>query len=365
MSDRILVGTKKGLFTLKRARGKWNIGKAQFLGDPVSAVLHDARDGTLYAALNLGHFGVKLRRSTDNGKSWKEVAVPAYPPQPESLSKRPDGSDGVPWKLVQIWVLETGAKGEVLAGTNPGGLFRSADRGDTWRLVDSLWNRPERANWFGGGYDSPGIHSICVDPRDSKRVTVGISTGGVWKTADGGKTWTIGGKGMYAEYMPPDMRDDPQVQDVHRMVQAPTRPEVLWVQHHNGVFRSTDGAASWREVKAIKPSKFGFAVAVHPTEPDTAWFVPAVKDECRVPVDAKLVVARTRDGGKSFTVLRKGLPQQDAYDLIYRHGLTVDATGKRLAMASTTGGLWISDNQGDTWKTLSTQLPPVLCLRFA
>jgi hypothetical protein len=130
------------------------------------------------------------------------------------------------------------------------------------------------------------------------------------------------------------------------------------------VFRSTDGAQNWQEVTAIRPSKFGFAVAVHPHNPDVAWFVPAVKDECRVPVDAKLVVARTRDGGKSFDILRKGLPQEHAYDLVYRHSLDVDATGNALAFGSTTGGLWMSEDQGDSWRCLSTQLPPIHCVRF-
>jgi len=92
--------------------------------------------------------------------------------------------------------------------------------------------------------------------------------------------------------------------------------------------------------------------------------VPAVKDECRVPVDAKLVVARTRDGGRNFDVLRKGLPQEHAYDLVYRHGLDVDESGNRLAFGSTTGGLWLSEDQGDTWRCLSTQLPPIHCVRF-
>jgi len=119
-------------------------------------------------------------------------------------------------------------------------------------------------------------------------------------------------------------------------------------------------------VTAVTPSKFGFAVAAHPQDAaDTAWFVPAVKDECRVPVDGKLVVARTRDAGKSFQVLGKGLPQQHAYDLVYRHGLAVDASGKHLALGSTTGGLWISENQGDAWECISTQLPPIYCVRFA
>jgi hypothetical protein len=152
---------------------------------------------------------------------------------------------------------------------------------------------------------------------------------------------------------------------VHRLVQCSARPDVLWAQHHNGVFRSTDGGNHWDDVKAIAPSRFGFAVAVHPQKPDTAWFVPADKDERRVPLDGKLVVARTRDGGRSFELLRRGLPEAPAYDLVYRHGLAVDASGNTLAMGSTTGGLWISEDQGDSWRCLSAHLPPVYAVRFA
>jgi hypothetical protein len=140
---------------------------------------------------------------------------------------------------------------------------------------------------------------------------------------------------------------------------------VLYAQHHNGVFRSADGAASWQQVAAVAPSKFGFAVAVHPKDADTAWFVPADKDERRVPLDAKLVVARTRDGGSTFEVLRRGLPQEHAYDLVYRHGLAVDETGNRLAIGSTTGGLWVSEDAGDSWRCLSAHLPPIYAVRFA
>jgi len=350
---KLYVGTKKGLFVVTAG----GIGKPHFLGDPVSMVLPDRRDGTLYAALNLGHFGVKLRRSADGGASWEEVAAPEYPPQPA------DSKDKTPWKLVQLWSLESG-NDCLWAGTIPGGLFQSKDRGASWKLVESLWNRPERAEWAGGGYDHPGIHSIAIDPRDARCITVAISTGGAWQTRDGGESWAIAAQGMYAEYMPPEQKFDQNVQDIHRLVQCAARPDVMWAQHHNGVFRSTDGAKSWQDVTAIQPAKFGFAVAVHPKNPDVAWFVPAVKDECRVPVDAKLVVARTRDGGRSFQVLRKGLPQEHAYDLVYRHGLDVDETGNRLAFGSTTGGLWLSEDQGDSWRCLSTQLPPIHCVRF-
>jgi hypothetical protein len=349
---KLYVGTRKGLFVVEDGR----IGSPTFLGDPVSMLLAD-RDGTLYAALNLGHFGVKLHRSGDGGRTWVEVGAPEYPPQPAG------SADKTPWKLVQLWSLESDGR-RLWAGTIPGGLFTSEDRGASWRLVESLWNRPERLEWTGGGYDHAGIHSIAIDPLDPGRITVGVSTGGAWQTRDGGASWAIRAQGMYAEYMPPDKKYEQNAQDVHRLVLCAARPEVMWAQHHNGVFRSTDGAAQWQEITAIRPSKFGFAVAAHPRDPETAWFVPAVKDECRVPVDAKLVVARTRDGGRSFDVLRHGLPQEHAYDLVYRHCLDVAADGDTLAFGSTTGGLWTSADGGDSWRCLSTQLPPILCLRF-
>jgi photosystem II stability/assembly factor-like uncharacterized protein len=136
------------------------------------------------------------------------------------------------------------------------------------------------------------------------------------------------------------------------------------MQHHNGIFLSDDGGRSWRELTDVTPSSFGFAVAVHPTRPDTAWFVPATKDEQRFPVDAHLVVTRTRDGGQQFDLLRKGLPQCPAYDLIYRHALDCSRDGERLAFGSTTGSLWVSEDQGDSWQSVSHHLPPIACVRF-
>ena len=141
------------------------------------------------------------------------------------------------------------------------------------------------------------------------------------------------------------------------------QPEVLWCQHHNGIFRSVDGGARWGELHAPL-SSFGFAVAAHPADPRTAWFVPAVKDECRVPVDRALCVNRTRDGGASFETLREGLPQRDCYDLVYRHALAVDSAGTGLLMGSTTGGLWSSDDAGDRWTALPARLPPIHAVRF-
>jgi photosystem II stability/assembly factor-like uncharacterized protein len=203
-----------------------------------------------------------------------------------------------------------------------------------------------------------------VDPRNSKHLAIGVSSGGVWRTKDGGATWDLSGKGMRAEYMPPELQFEPNVQDPHLVTQCPTNPDVLWVQHHNGIFRSMDGCDSWTEIHDVRPSAFGFAVAVHPDDGDTAWFVPAVKDEKRYPKDARVVVNRTRDGGRSFETITKGLPQQHAYDLVYRHSLDVDDAGEGLMFGSTTGSLWASQDGGDSWHTISSNLPPVYAVRF-
>jgi hypothetical protein len=365
VSDRLFVATRKGLFRFeRRSAAAWECARESFLGDPVSAVLVDPRDGAVYAALALGHFGAKLHRSVDGGDRFEEIATPAFLPKPEG------SDDPMAWNVHQVWALEAGGADEpgvLWAGTVGAGLFRSRDGAQSWGLVRSLWDRPERRAWMqaGAGYPEAGIHSICVHPRASASVMVAVSIGGVWATDDGGGTWECRAKGMRADYMPPAQAHDPNVQDVHRLVQCQRNPDVLWAQHHNGIWRTSDAAGSWQEVTGVAPSAFGFAVAVHPRDPNTAWFVPAVKDECRVPVGARFVVTRTRDGGRSVETLRRGLPTDPSYDLVYRHGLAVDATGQRLAMGSTTGNLWVSDDQGELWRPLSANLPPIYAVRFA
>ncbi|MDP3668762.1 MAG: exo-alpha-sialidase [Telluria sp.] len=362
MSEHAFLSTRKGLFELTSNGSAWEWGAVHFLGEPVSITLPDARDGALYAALNLGHFGVKLHRKDAGSDSWTEIAAPAYPLKPEQ------SADPVEWKNKLIWSLEAGGAdqpGVLWAGTLPGGLFTSSDRGDSWQLVRSLWDVPQRSQWFGGGYDVPGIHSICVDPRDSDHVLVAVSCGGVWRTEDGGASWSISATGMRADYMPPELNENEAVQDSHRMVRSAGNPDLLWCQHHNGIWRSDDNGRRWQEVRAVPLSHFGFAVAVHPRDGNTAWFAPAEADQRRIPLDAALAVTRTTDAGKSFAVLRAGLPQQHCYDLVYRHALEVASDGRTLLMASTTGSVWLSGNAGDSWETVSTSMPPVYAVRFA
>ena len=366
MSNRLLVGTRKGLFRIERGGdGRWRIAQTWFLGDPVSMLLAEPGGRRLHAALDLGHFGVKMRRSEDGGETWSDAAVPAFPPKPEGMEdKDPMRGVDIPWNPQLIWSLEAGGPNALWCGVIPGGLFHSTDGGGSWTLVRALWDDPRRQKWMGGGYDFAGIHSILVDPRDTRHVTVGVSTGGVWTTRDAGESWTLIGAGLRAAYVPPEMADDPVSQDVHSIAHCRANPDRMWMQHHNGIFRSDDSGGNWQELNDVPPSNFGFAVVAHPTDPDAAWFVPAAKDEQRIPVDGRLVVTRTRDGGQHFDVLHQGLPDEPAYDLVYRHALDISGDGERLAFGSTTGSLWVSEDQGDSWQSVSKHLPPVLCVRF-
>ena len=256
MSDRMLVATRKGLLTLARRNGGWRIAATDFPGVAVTATLRDTRDGALYAVLRHGHFGIEaaslrrrrqeLERAAGAGVSRRcrrrAVAVPGL--DAGGRRRRPAG---------RLW-----------AGAIPAGLFRSDDRGASWQLVRALWDVPERAKWFGGGYDDAGIH---IDLGRSARLRAAcssaISCGGVWETRNDGASWTLLGEGMIAAYMPPEQAGTKEVQDPHRVARCPAAPDIMWMQHHCGIFRSTDAGATWTQLKP-PGDDFGFAVAAHP-----------------------------------------------------------------------------------------------------
>ena len=242
--DRMLVATRKGLLSLVKKYGSWSIARTDFAGIPVTAALADARDGALYAVLKHGHFGTKLHRSDDDGRTWSELAAPAFPA---------DAADSP--ALFQVWTLEAGLAGEpgrLWAGALPAGLFRSDDRGEHWVFIASLWNVPERAKWFGGGYDDAGIHTVSPDPRGGGRVSVAISCGGVWDSSNDGAPWTLGGEGLVATYMPPELAGVKESQDPHRVARCAAAPDIMWMQHHCGIFRSTDAGVRLDPAQAAR-----------------------------------------------------------------------------------------------------------------
>ena len=363
MSDTLLVSTRKGLFTVSRKAGQWAITGVDFLGDNVSLALADRRDGRRYAALDLGHFGVKLHRSTRDG--WEEIAAPAYPPKPDGDEEKRFWGRPLNWSTARIWARPAAPTSRARSGAErcPAACFA---RPITARaeMVRALWDHPKRKKWMGGGADLPGIHSICVDPRNSS------ASRSRSRPEESGSPRTPARAGCSAARAcaPNTWRRSWPTTRSPRMSIASCNvrgPAAHRVQHHNGIFGSSDAGKTFSEITGVEPWVFGFQVVVRPGEPETACVVPEIKDEKRIPRGGKLVVTRTRDGGKSFDVLSRGLPQSHAYDIVYRHALALDAAGDRLAFGSTTGGLWVSEDQGDGWACVTHTLPPVYAVQFA
>lgn len=357
MQPTLLLGTRKGLVAYHSNGKGWKVENVSFEGQPVSIAYSDPRNDTWWACLDHGRWGVKLHRSPDRGASWEEVTAPAYPEGEEV-------KDGVPAATRYIWSMSQGGHqaGRLWLGTDPGGLFTSNDGGSSFSLVESLWRHPTRkTGWFGGGRDQPGIHSIVIDPRNDDHVYVGISCAGVFESTDGGRTWAIRNKGMKAEFLP-----DPQSEvgyDPHILVAAPSNPDILWQQNHCGIYRSGNAGLTWEDVSQPEgPARFGFAIAVADDNPDQAWVAPADSDVSRTAIRGALCICRTDDGGRSWKEYRKGLPQTDCFDIVYRHALA--CSGDAVAFGTTTGNLFFSPDRGESWQTLNNYLPMVYSLQF-
>lgn len=386
MTGRIIVGTRKGTFLATRTNGKWDVELAGHAGAGVNYAARDPESGILWAALGHGHWGAKLSRSDDDGKSWRDATQIKYPEGARYLDGfDPETGEAIaPAKykdarLLKLWVLAFGPGGRMWVGTIPGGLFESRDGGDSFELNRPLWNHASRGgdlfdgpgdqngktHWFGtpaseGGEFAPGIHSIVTDPRNPERLLIAISTAGVLETTDGGKTWLGRNKGMLNDYLPE--KEAEWGHDPHFVALCPGDPEHVWQQNHCGVFYSSDGTKTWSRVSQLEAGvHFGFPIVADEKDGKTAWVVPGKSDQERTTIDGKLFVARTEDGGKTWTRLDKGLPQK-AYDVVYRHAL--DRAGDSLSFGSTTGNLYVSEDRGDSWQTVSANLPPVYSVRF-
>lgn len=250
-------------------------------------------------------------------------------------------------------------------GTEPGGLFFSEDGGKKFHLNEALWNHPSRTKdnqWFGTGKDFPFIHSILIDPRDHQHVYVGVSCAGIFETNDGGNNWHPCNNGLIAAYLP---RTTPEVgHDPHQMLMCQSHPDVIWQQNHCGIFRTTDGGKRWKQLSdAAHQPHYGFALTIDNNNPDVAWVIPAESDESRVPVDLKLYVYKTMDGGKTWKSLTKGLPQQNSFDLVLRHGFVREPG--LMSFGTTNGNLYCSFNDGESWQTLSNNLAPISTIAIA
>jgi serine/threonine protein kinase len=354
----LLVGTTKGAFILKsnRQRGRWEVGGPYFHGDAVYALAYDNREGRhrIWASTH-SYWGTLLRSSDDFGKSWitPEEATICFPVD-AGLS------------LKNIWQITLGHPDEpnvLYCGVEPASLFESHDEGETWSLVRGLFDHPHRPRWMPGN-GGLALHTILLDPLDKQRMYVAISAGGIYRTSDGGRTWTAINRGIRAVNVPNKYPEFGQC--IHKVAMHPAHPERLFLQSHWGLYRTDDYGENWRDIANGVPSDFGFAMVMHPRNPECAYIVPVESDQFRCTCDGRLRVYRTRNGGSSWEPLMRGLPQKGAYETVLRDGLATDSLDPLgLYLGTRSGQLFSSRDEGKTWHRILEGLPPVLCIRNA
>ena len=354
----LLLGTTKGAFILRSnaQRSRWEVGGPYFHGHSVYAMAYDARGGQhrIWAS-TASYWGTMLRSSDDFGKSWTN---------PQQAPIRFPSDAGV--SLKNIWQITLGRPEEpsvLYCGVEPAALFETRDAGETWSLVRGLFEHPHRPRWMPGN-GGLALHTVVLDPADNQRMYVAISAGGVYRTIDGGSTWTAQNRGIRAMTMPEKYPEFGHC--IHKVVMHPARPERLFLQSHWGLYRSDNCGENWVDIANGVPSDFGFAMATHAKNPDCVYIVPVESDQFRCACDGRLRVYRTRNSGASWEPLMRGLPQKGAYETVLRDAMTVDPLDPvGIYFGTRSGQVFGSHDEGKTWQKILEGLPSVVCIRNA
>lgn len=378
---KILVGTRKGgfIFSSDQQRITWQASDILFKSWNVMHICLDQRDQRLHAAVVHDVYGPSTHYSDDLGKTWTQAKeVPGFPRA--SHSGRPLGTPDEAREATgrinnveetletvnKIWHIKPGREqepGVLYAGVEPAALFKSTDRGETWTINEGLYDHPHRHEWYPGA-GGLGLHTILLDPIDLRRMYVAISTGGCYRSDDGGETWEPRNKNVRADFLPDKFPEYGQC--VHKIGMHPSQPNVLYQQNHCGVYRSDNAGDEWVDIgEGRLPSRFGFPIAVHPHDPQTIYVALEESDDYRVSIDGRFAVWRSQDRGESWTRLSKGLPDR-AYLVVLREAMAVDNFEEAgVYLGTSTGQLFYSRDNGDSWDLLADFLPPILSVETA
>jgi len=355
----VIAGTRKGLFIFHSPdRRKWKARGPFHEGHEIRHAMLDPSDGkTVYAGITSYHWGTRVLRTADFGTRWKKGK------ESPRFSKKSGLS------VAAIWQLRTDDEGTLFAGVEPAALFRSGDKGESWQSVEGLNARAERKDWQPGN-GGLCMHTVLPYPGNPDKMVVGISSVGILGTKDGGESWKVLNGGIHGVFEPDKVMKDGEIGTCpHKIARDATDPRILYQQNHAGVYSRVEGADRWVAAETGLPRTkvekgrrwtFGFPVVAHPTKKGWAYLVPLESDWNRVAVGGALAVFRTKDGGKKWQRLSKGLPQKDAYFTVLRDGARADTNDPAgIYVGTTTGQVYFSRDDGDSWGPLADHLPPV------
>jgi photosystem II stability/assembly factor-like uncharacterized protein len=359
---RVLVGTRKGAFTLTSdgARKQWTVSGPHFAGWEIYHVKGSPVDpNRIYASQSSGWFGQMIQRSNDGGMTWEPVGNKFTYEGTTGTHQWYDGTPH-PWEFARVWHLEPSLTDPdtVYAGVQDAAMFRTADGGQNWQELPGLRTHESGSKWQPGA-GGLCLHTILIDPSNHDRIFIAISAAGAFRTDDGGKTWKPINRGLQSQGIPNPNAEVGHC--VHRIAMHRSRPNTLFMQKHWDVMRTDDAGESWREVSGNLPTDFGFAMDVHTHEPETIYVVPIKSDSEHFPPDGQLRVYRSRTGGNEWEPLTRGLPQRDCYVNVLRDAMAVDSLESCGVYFGTTGGqVYASADAGDSWTAIVHDLPPVL-----
>jgi photosystem II stability/assembly factor-like uncharacterized protein len=359
---RVLVGTRKGAFVLTSdgKRERWGVSGPHFGGWEIYHLKGSPVDpNRIYASQSSSWFGQTMQRSNDGGKTWETVGNKFTYDGVAGTHQWYDGTPH-PWEFKRVWHLEPSLTDPdtVYAGVEDAALFKSADGGQSWTELSGLRGHGTGPKWSPGA-GGMCLHTILIDPTNHSRIYVAISAAGAFRSDDGGATWKVITKGLYSKYLPEPTAEVGHC--VHRIAMHPSRPQVLFMQKHWDVMRSDDAGDSWQKISGNLPTDFGFVIDVHAHEPETVYIVPIKSDSEHYPMDGKLQVFRSRKGGNEWEPLTKGLPQRDCYVNVLRDAMAVDSLDTCGVYFGTTGGqVYASADAGDSWTPIVSHLPAVV-----
>ena len=332
---RLLVGTSKGVTLLERKPGsEWSVSGIVLDGPHISSMVIEPVRGGLYAGAHRG----TVYYSADLGNTWEA---------------RGNGiSINHVYSLVST--VENGQP-VVYAGTEPPSVFRSRDEGKSWEELPGWPNMPGKDKWvFPMPPHVPHAKSMAVDPRDPKKLYVGVEQAGLFKTDDGGQTWH-----ELDSYSKPD---DKSYRDIHQCVLRPNHPDEVYMTTGMGLYRSMDGGKTWDHLTLRDEFRIGYPdrLIFSPTDDHTLYICGSganpgtwIKSHT-----ANATVMVTHDLGQTWSQASKGMPEPMTANL-EAMCLYAGPNGFSLFGGTTDGKVYSSDDAGENWRVIASDLAPV------